>query len=363
MSGFQRQLLEAGARAGLYPGCSAGWSHGGSTEIVVESIGYSRIGIDREPVTPGLVYDLASLTKPLVVTTLFLLARRQGLVRLDRSIGRIFPDLGPYGQATMEDLLTHRAGLPGWAPLYAAGRAPEEIRAVIGSLDPVGLPGVKVEYSCLGFILLGKVLEKVLGMSLVEAFEQLVTGPLDLGDELMFRPPIQRSPPAGGANFPEAEAALVKERGGDVLTIPTWKPGLPDDGNARFLGGVAGNSGLFGTARGVVGLARQFLPGGGCLLEEEESDLAARCRTPGLEQHRGLGWQVASSPGCSAGPTISCDAIGHVGFTGTSLWIDRQNLVVMTLLSNRHHPGHRQTNLHPLRRRFNSLTWADCLKP
>lgn len=361
VGGTLHHFLSAGVRAGLYPGCAAGWSVDDTTDTIhTDSAGFSRLGLNGETASPDTWYDLASLTKPLVVTTLFLLAQRQGALDLQLEVGDIFPGVGPYRSARLVHLLTHTAGLPAWAPLYASGQAPDQILSMVKDLKPVGRPGGQVEYSCLGFIILGLVLEEVLGLDLAEAFAQMVAEPLKLTDDLAFNPPVSTYSVAGGASLPDAETQLVRNLGLDPTTIPPWRLGLPDDGNARFLENVAGNSGLFGTSRGVVLLGREYLRGGGLLLDAGETKLVAECRTPSLEQHRGLGWQIGSSPGCSAGPMISPDSIGHVGFTGTSLWIDRQHGSVMALLSNRHHPGHRETDLHPLRRRFNALVSGVC---
>lgn len=360
MAGSIHRLLRAAVRSGLCPGCVGGWSSDSEGAIQYDSAGVSRLGGNPIPAGPNTWYDLASLTKPLVVTTLFLLARRGGVLELGRRVGDVLPNAGPYREATMENLLTHTAGLPGWAPLYASGHSPDDIVAGISALEAVGPPGGQVEYSCPGFILLGLILEEVLALDLAKAFTEMVAGPLTLKDDLSFDPLAPGRLIAGGAVGPDAEISLVQSLGLDPSTIPPCGPGRPDDGNARFLGGVAGNSGLFGTICGVVLLAREYLRGGGRLLDGGETDLAAWCRTPNSGQHRGLGWQVGSSPGCSAGPALSPTSIGHVGFTGASLWIDRQQGRVMALLSNRHHPAHRGIDLHPLRRRFNSLVWDVC---
>jgi len=129
----------------------------------------------------------------------------------------------------------------------------------------------------------------------------------------------------------------------------------PDDGNARFLGGVAGNAGLFGSARGVSLLAAEYLPGGGRLLTSEEAELATTSATGGLEQERGFGWQLASTSGCSAGAGLSPRSFGHTGFTGVSVWADPSTRGVFVLLTNRNHPEQREIDLHPLRRRFHVL--------
>lgn len=348
-------LLLRAVRAGLCPGCVAGWSSADGGIIRTASAGQNQITAASENAEAGTWYDLASLTKPLVVTTLFLLARRESGLDLNSTVGSFYRDAGRYQAVTLENLLTHTSGLPGWVPLYALTKSHEDIVPTIVSLEPTGRPGATVEYSCPGFILLGKILERVLGLDLASAFTGLVAGPLGLSNDLSFKPSLASISLAGGAEEPGTEELLVKGLGLDPERIPGWRLGQPDDGNARFLDGVSGNAGLFGTIRGVLQLAREFLPSGGLLLKSQEAEMASVPRTPDLNQSRGLGWQIASSPGCSAGSLISPDSVGHTGFTGTSLWIDRQNSVVMSLLSNRHHPGHRQTDLHPVRRRFHNL--------
>jgi len=131
-----------------------------------------------------------------------------------------------------------------------------------------------------------------------------------------------------------------------------------DDGNTRGLGGAAGNAGLFGTAAAVAALASEYLPGGGELVTGEEASLATAALTPGLEQLRGIGWQLAATPGCSAGPALAGSSFGHTGFSGTSAWVDAEAGAVLVLLANRLHPGGRTPDLHPLRRRFHALAVA-----
>ena len=148
---------------------------------------------------------------------------------------------------------------------------------------------------------------------------------------------------------------MTTDLGYDPRWIPPLAPGNPDDGNARFLGGVAGNAGLFGTARGVAILASEFLPGGGALLSADEAAAATSLRTTGLEEARSWGWQLASTSGCSAGEALSEGSFGHTGFTGVSVWCDPVTRGVFVLLTNRNHPSQRGNDLHPLRRRFHAL--------
>jgi CubicO group peptidase (beta-lactamase class C family) len=152
------------------------------------------------------------------------------------------------------------------------------------------------------------------------------------------------------------ERALLREQHLAGEPPPRLSGVLPcDDGNARGLGGVAGNAGLFGTAAAVARLASEYLPGGGELLTAEEAALATRSHTRGLGQERGLGWQLAATPGCSAGPALPPEAFGHTGFAGTSVWVDPGARTAFVLLANRLHPGGRTPDLHPLRRRFHCL--------
>lgn len=349
------RLLRAATVAGLAPGFVACWGRPGKLNLVAAGMR----GLGAGPTGPELWYDLASLTKPLVTATLTLLARRHGLALADPLV-RHLPQLAstPWGKVTVAQCLTHTAGFPSWAPLYREGAGRESYLRVLGQVEPVGPAGQQVVYSCLGFIVLGFLLEQMGQMGLEALFAREVLQPLGLVDKLGFRPSKSR-PVALGAAEPTVERTLCREQGLSCEPPPplagVWSC---DDGNARGLGGVAGNAGLFGTAAGVAELASQYLPGHGQLLEEEEKRLATSLWTAGMEQARGLGWQLAATAGSSAGPALSTGAFGHTGFTGTSLWVDPELGCVFVLLANRLHPGGRTPDLHPLRRRFHALAVA-----
>ncbi len=347
-------LLGRAVGAGLTPGAVAAWGRGSSPEVV--GVGRTAVGEAPAGDPRSSWYDLASLTKPLVVTTLCLLARRRGELDLDVPLQDLLEETRgrALGRVTVAELLTHTAGLPDWLPLYALTSNPREVAAVLAArpLEAHGQPPVR--YSCLGFILLGIALERVGGASLDRLFVEGVVEPLGLEDELGFVPGPERRV-AGGAAFASVERELTAALGEDPEKVPPAAPGRPDDGNARFLGGVAGNAGLFGSAVGVYRLTREYLPGGGELLRPDEAVLATRPGVADAGGVRGLGWQLAASPGCSAGPSLSGAAFGHVGFTGTSVWADPAGTPTLVLLANRHHPGHRGVDFHPLRRRFHAV--------
>ena len=313
--------------------------------------------VGGEATEPDVRYDLASLTKPLVTGTLLVLARRDGL-DLDAPLADLLPELdgAPLGAVTLMQCSTHCGGFPAWAPLYAHhGASRDGYLRALGELEPSARPGSRVEYSCPGFIALGLALERAGGADLATLFADLVTVPLGIGDELAFAP-ASEIPVAAGERRWFVEERLLADRGLRASPPPGREGSIPcGDGNARGLDGVAGNAGLFGTAAAVAHLAAEFLPGGGELLTAEEAELATRHRTQGLEQARGIGWQLAATPGCSAGPALPPNAFGHTGFSGTSVWADRDKRAVHVLLGNRLHPGGRTPDLHPLRRRFHVL--------
>jgi CubicO group peptidase (beta-lactamase class C family) len=304
-------------------------------------------------------FDLASLTKPLVTTTLALIACRSRVLDPRTLVGSIITETAgtDVSNLDVDSLLTHTSALPAWMPMYclAEGR-PDLLPARLGELRLECKPGEKVIYSCVGFVILGLMLERLAGERLDSLFRREITKPLGLEGQLDFNPDSDSQSLSRGTGESTTERRQVLELGFDPQWIPRTGAGQADDGNARLLGGVAGNAGLFGTARGVRELASEYLPGVGRLLSDEESERARRLRTSGLEQGRGWGWQLASTPGCSAGFALSPRAFGHTGFTGVSVWADPTTGEVWTLLTNRNHPAQRENDLHPLRRRFHAVT-------
>lgn len=349
------KLLERAVGAGVAPGMVARWGRVGAEppNVVVGSARLIPIG---EPASDRSWFDLASLTKPLVTTTLALLAFRERLLRIGTKVGEVLCEVRgtDIGDLDIGQLLTHTSGLPAWLPLYCLAEGePDRLAERLGSVRLVQPPGRRVVYSCVGFVILGMMLERSFGLPLASIFRDRVTNTLGIEGELGFSPDPVTHSLSGGAVSPVVEKRLVAELGMDGRWIPPMAPGLPDDGNARFLGGVAGNAGLFGTAAGVFLLAKEFL--GGTLFDTEEIQIATTLCTAGLEQARGMGWQIASSTGCSAGPSLSPEAFGHTGFTGVSVWIDPKIDGVFVLLTNRNHPAQRENDLHPFRRRFHAL--------
>jgi CubicO group peptidase (beta-lactamase class C family) len=294
-------------------------------------------------------------------------------------------------------LLTHTSGLPNWRPLYLEAQTRGEVPAVIARIllephSPHEETGVI--YSDLNYILLGLALEHVTGEGLAQLAKREIFDPLGL-KRTMFNPPpeLRREIAATehGQTFELANAvadvtARRRLMGFDTpvrfaaddhdasqfelsvtgpSSVPSssysryhWRKNLiwgeVHDGNAHFMGGVAGHAGLFSTAREAFRLANQSLPGSD-LLKPESLDLFSENLTPGCASSRSMAWILAETPDCSAGPALPLTAFGHNGFTGTSIWMDPHKRRLFVLLTNRVHPRVDAIDMKEIRRRFNAL--------
>jgi CubicO group peptidase (beta-lactamase class C family) len=254
----------------------------------------------------------------------------------------------------MADLLEHAAGLPGWRPLYQQGRGRAAIEAAICATPLEYAPRAQSIYSDLGFILLGFILEDVVGISLDQQFDGLMRSIREAGSEAA---PLQ-----GGL---DARAEFLRFHPDSSLApfiapteFDTWRgrviQGEVHDENAAVLGGVAGHAGLFGATPAVGRFARAVLVtltgGAGARLPVAEFTLRRflrRSTVPGSS--RALGWDTML-PTSSCGTELSPTAFGHTGFTGTSLWIDPALDLYVVLLTNSMHPSRKGEGIQPLRR-------------
>lgn len=296
--------------------------------------------------TEDTIFDLASLTKPLATTTLALQLLEEGVLRLDDPVTRFFAKFGSRGKdgILIRHLMTHTSGLPAWAPLYAQGRPASEVVSVLSDMDLSYPTGTKVEYSCLGYILLGRIVELLAGEDLAALTARRICRPLGLADTF-FLP--ERPDEALLARIAPTEAGNKYERGSAAARRPMpWFRdylihGEVHDGNAHFLGGISGNAGLFGTAADVAVIAQALLNGGAMgktrILSPRTVALATMNHTAGLNENRGLGWSLPGQ-GSSAGDLLTPSAFGHTGFTGTSLWVDPVLDLIIILFTNRVHP-------------------------
>jgi len=344
---------------------SAVYLVGEADEIVfADALGQAVVQPYRIANTLDTIYDLASLTKPLV--TGMLCARRieLGELTLDSSVLHYLPEFerADKQMITVRELLTHTSGLPAWRPLYIlAGDEPEGAAGAIANLELEYKPGTRVVYSDLGFIALGILLERMTGHRLAELAQHEIFEPLKL-KQTFFNPELALQTGIAACELGNSyEKNMCNETGaGDYANSrqrQIW--GEVHDGNAYFLGGAAGHAGLFSTASEVFQLAQQFIAQSSRLLNPQTCQLFRENMTPGLEEARSLAWQLAATKESTAGSDLPPDSFGHNGFTGTSLWIDAEHRRVFILLTNRTHVHELPfANINAVRRQFHSLSIA-----
>ncbi|HEX8180553.1 MAG TPA: serine hydrolase domain-containing protein [Pyrinomonadaceae bacterium] len=320
----------------------------------------------RHPATLATIYDLASLTKPLVTGLLCAQQIERGALELDAPVARYLSEFARPDKAaiTLRQLLTHTAGLPAWQPLYLlTNNQRARVLEVIAAQPLEHAPGTHVRYSDLGFITLGLLLERVRGARLADLAAREIIVPLDLR-HTFFNPAaaaqtgIAACESAGNAYEREmcAQAAATLTET-NFRTQPIW--GEVHDGNAYFLGGAAGHAGLFSTAQETCAIAAQFIAARTRLLRPDTCALFRTNMTPGLNEARSLAWQLAATPESTAGAALPPDSFGHLGFTGTSCWIDARAERIFLLLTNRTHDHALPfVNINSTRRAFHTLAVA-----
>ena len=321
-----------------------------------------------DPVQISTVYDLASLTKPLATVTSILLLVQSGKLDLDAPVKHTLGDLegAPIGAATLRDLLQHRSGLPGWRPLYegltakgiAWGRSESVRQAVlhlIGEEPLMYRRGEKSEYSDLGFILLGLTVERASGQPLDEYFYESVARPL-AAQPLCFNPTATDCHPAR----PAVDVSSIAPTEWDEWRRQLLK-GQVHDENAAAMGGVAGHAGLFGTAEAVLAVSGVWLrsyEGQRSMLEQRLVREFTRRSSPCLHSSWALGWDTPTAPS-SSGSHLSPESFGHLGYTGTSLWIDPRRKLEVLLLTNRVHPTRKNEGIRAFRPLIHDMVFQE----
>lgn len=328
-----------------------------------DALGYAVVEPETVPARLDTIYDLASLTKPLVTGLLAVSQMEHGDIEPGRCLGDGHPafERSPAAGLTIHELATHVSGLPAWQPFYLLDGRPDVygLASVIAKLQ-IRDRGLAVEYSDLNFIALSFVIE---GMRPDSEFDLRVAKTLGLS-KTHFNPlkyGIERSTIAASENGNEYERRTCIEKFPELSiqrsafrTHQIW--GDVHDGNAYFMGGVAGHAGLFSTAEEVFKIAQQFLPNYTQLFKSETCEIFRTNFTNGLNEDRSFAFQLASTKGSTAGTLMSPESFGHNGFTGTSLWIDPVKERVFVLLTNRtHHHSLPFVNINSVRRNFHDL--------
>jgi CubicO group peptidase (beta-lactamase class C family) len=369
--------LEEGRRGGVAPALSAAVFRGGT---LVHASWHGELAV---PQTRALrrddLFDVASLTKVMATTTIAAQLVAEGALALDEPVASRLPGFEIAGKegVTVRHLLAHSSGLPRWRPYFelargdaeagAAFRAPGErppfaslagafargralVRAAVLA-EPLEAPaGTRAVYCDPGFLALGFLLEEVGGASLSALADRRVFRPLGLTSTFFLDglSPDDALARSAGRTFVPTERCEHRHE---------VNQGAVNDDNAWAMGGAAGHAGVFSTVLEVAALGQAWL---GALLGRPSvvpaavaDEFARRDSTPGTT--RALGWDTPSAAASSLGSRLGrrgWGAIGHLGFTGTSLWIDRNREVVVALLTNRVHPSAANERIREFRPRF-----------
>jgi CubicO group peptidase (beta-lactamase class C family) len=334
-----QDLLTSGVRDHAFPAASIeiGQADG---PVWRKAVGALTYDVDAERTHESTIFDLASLTKALATTTLTMNTVELGLLDLDEPISRRLNTWrgADRESVTVRDLLAHCSGLTAYLPFFRDYRGRVEFERAIAELPLEYAARSQSVYSDLGFMLLGFILEDVARKPLAEQFERVAA--LVAPEPLTFRPPPSwRSRTAPTETDPWRGRLLA----GEV-----------HDENAWALGGAAGHAGLFGTAAAVGSFARLVLASlhhDTALGRRDTWQLFTRRRDDVPGSSRALGWDTML-PTSSCGSMLSPSAIGHTGFTGTSLWIDPARDLYIVLLTNRVHPTRENDRLKALRPRI-----------
>jgi CubicO group peptidase (beta-lactamase class C family) len=324
--------------------------------VALDGVGAFTYLPGAQRVTAATVYDLASVTKVLATTSMAMLLYQRGKLVLDQPLAEWFPAFvqdelprGPRHQVTLRMLLAHASGLPGYVRLFEVCQDSECLFNACLRQPLEALPGARSEYSDLGFILLGRVLESIAGESIDRFCEREIFGPLGM-KSTCYRPP---------ANWASSVAPTQEDRTLRHRVIQ----GEVQDENCFVMGGVSGHTGLFANALDPIRYAHSVLN----LNETSEPQLpdlpdlrlftyetielfTQRTELP-PGSSRALGWDTPSAPS-SSGRYFSRHSAGHLGYAGTSLWIDLERQVAIVLLTNRTWPNRESQAIREFRPAF-----------
>jgi CubicO group peptidase (beta-lactamase class C family) len=304
-----------------------------------KAFGESQWLPEPKPMSIDMIFDVASLTKPVATATSVMILVERGKIRLWDKVKEFVPDFAAYIQekgipgddARLWHLLSHTSGLPPYTDPKEAEKklgarcSTEDLVKLIAEIPKESLPGKEFRYSCLNYITLAYIVKKVSGQTIAEFSAENIFRPLGMG-RTFYNPPAEFIP----------------------LCVPTQvvdgSPlrGLVHDPLARLQGGVSGNAGLFSTADDLAVFAQMMLNAGkwkgvrvlGPLAVERMTEVFPKVAEAG----RGLGWDLTSDYGTVRGDLFGTNSYGHSGYTGTSVWIDPETKTAVVFLTNRVHP-------------------------
>lgn len=350
-------VLEEAIAAHAFPGCAFGVIADGQV-VLQDALGQFTYESDSPRVTPATVYDVASLTKVVATTAMAMLLHQRGQLDVDTPVGDLLPEFvahrameDPARRVRLRHLLAHNSGLPGYVEFFRMAETPDALLHACLSLALEAEPGARPKYSDPGFILLGKVLEVIANEDLASWAHRNLYAPLTM-TATGFCPPA----PATPAIPPTEEDTGLRLR---------RIQGEVQDENAWVLHGTAGHAGLFSNVPDLLRFAGAVLRAEtkrniSASITADEPDLfhAATLeffahRQDTESSSRALGWDTPSPPS-SAGQYFSPHSIGHLGYSGCSLWIDLDAAIAAVLLTNRTWPRRESQLIRQVRPAFHN---------
>ena len=288
------------------------------------------------------LFDLASVTKAVATTSAAAILYERGQLELEAPVTGVIPEFAEKSDPRREEvtfrmLLAHSSGLPAYEKLFLNAHTGDELVSGAFQTPLIADPGTRAEYSDIGFILLGIALERLAGESLDVFCQRELFGPLGMANTTFNPPTEMREKIPATANDLTFRKRIIQ---GEV-----------QDENAYMLGGVAGHAGLFSTAEDVARFSHAMLNVGTPILRPETIALFTRRETAPAGTSRALGWDTPSAPSQS-GKYFGPRSYGHLGYTGTSLWIDPDRQLSVTLLTNRTWPDCQNQAIKQVRPKF-----------
>ena len=325
-------ILEQAIAAHSFPACSLAVTLGGEL-VSHKSLGRFTYDPAAPEVTTASIFDLASLTKVVATTAMAMILYERGLLDLEAAVAAIVPEFAGASddddsrrrEVTLRMLLAHSSGLPAYEKLFLRAKTRKDLLQAAFTMPLATAPGARAEYSDIGFIILGVVLERLADESLDVFCQREIFGPLGM-THTTFNP----APALKDSIPPTADDRAFRHR---IIQ------GEVQDENASVLGGIAPHAGLFSTAEDLAIFAHTMLNGGYPILRSSTIELFSRRESAPEGTSRALGWDTPSLPLPSqSGKYFSSRSFGHLGYTGTSLWVDPERQLSITLLTNRTWP-------------------------
>ena len=318
-------ILREAIAGRAFPGASVAVTSKGRL-IALKGFGHFTYDLDSPAVSSSTLFDLASVTKVVATTSMAMILYQRGLLDLDMAVSTVLPEFVSNAEkdsrrhdVTFRRLLSHSAGLPAYEKLFLKAATREDLLRAAFEVPLGANPGSRAEYSDIGFILLGITLERLADESLDRFCQREIFSPLGM-KSTAFNPPT-------------ALRAQIPPTADDRIFRHRIIQGEVQDENASVLGGVAGHAGVFSTAEDLAYFVHIMLSPAG-VLRRKTVEIFTRREAAPTGTSRALGWDTPSAPSQS-GRYFGPGSFGHLGYTGTSVWIDPVRQLSITLLTNR----------------------------